>query len=290
MLKETYTKFKKNILPKQKKLNPDFQEPVIEYCQPEQILDICSYNHYPVIEKENAGLAYCNIDNDLYDTSELEHEFEYGIYEDVVKTEQLMADLKCIDEAEVENKKLRDVKFHNFPLEQFSDAGKVANDGDPHLQKAADTELYKLEQCTIQMNNDYTADENPSKNTDENSSNDTDDSEDEGAVDYSSFKTVSHMHKSHVGDTHQNEHHDHKLHNKIYGQMYVPYKEDSQNILLPQTTDMSRKDNLKLLYNSHSKGTCDTEYESLEQGNFDSETFHYLHETSTKHVLIQGLT
>ena len=31
---------------------------------------------------------------DIYDTSELEHEFEYGIYEDVLKTEQLMAELK----------------------------------------------------------------------------------------------------------------------------------------------------------------------------------------------------
>ena len=32
--------------------------------------------------------------NDIYDTSELEHEFEYGIYEDVLKTKQLMAELK----------------------------------------------------------------------------------------------------------------------------------------------------------------------------------------------------
>ena len=32
-----------------------------------------------------------------YDTSELEHKFEYGIYEDVFKTKQLMAKLKRID-------------------------------------------------------------------------------------------------------------------------------------------------------------------------------------------------
>ena len=77
-----------------------------------------------------------------YDTSELEHEFEYRIYEDVLKTEQLMAELKRIDEAKNENKKLRDVQFGNFPLEQFSDAGKVANEGDPHLKAAANKELY----------------------------------------------------------------------------------------------------------------------------------------------------
>ena len=92
-----------------------------------------------------------NDDNDIYDTSELEHEFEYGIYEDVLKTEQLMAELKRIDEAKNENKKLQDVQFGDFPLEQFSDAGKVANEGDPHLKAAADKELYDLEKCAIQI-------------------------------------------------------------------------------------------------------------------------------------------
>ena len=48
-----------------------------------------------------------------------------------------MADLKGIDEAEKENKKLRDVQFEDFQLEQFSDAGRVANDGDPQLKEAA---------------------------------------------------------------------------------------------------------------------------------------------------------
>ena len=140
MLEETYFTFKKNILPKMKKSQPNFQEPVVEYCEPEQVIDICSYNHYPVFDKSSQRQEQHN-DNDIYDTSELEHEFEYGIYEDVFKTEQLMADLKRIDEAEKENKKLRDVQFDNFPLEQFSEAGKVANEGDPHLKAAADTEL-----------------------------------------------------------------------------------------------------------------------------------------------------
>ena len=149
MLEETYLKFKKNILPKMKKMEPNFQEPVVEYCKPEQVIDICSYNHYPILDKSSQNQRNCNDDNNIYDTSELEHEFEYGIYEDVLKTEQLMAELKRIDEAENENKKSRDVHFGDFPLEQFSDAGKVANEGDPQLKAAADTELYEIEKSAL---------------------------------------------------------------------------------------------------------------------------------------------
>ena len=47
-------------------------------------------------------------------------------------------------------------------------------------------------------------------------------------------------------------------------------------ILLLQITDMSHKDNLKLLYNSLPEGMCDNEYESLEQGSIDCETFSIL--------------
>ena len=151
MLEETYLKFKKNILPKMKKMEPNFQEPIVEYCEPDQVIDICSYNHYPILDKSSQNQRNCNDDNDIYDTSELEHEFEYGIYEDVLKTEQLMAELKRIDEAENENKKSRDVHFGDFPLEQFSDAGKVANEGDPQLKAAADTELYEIEKRAIQL-------------------------------------------------------------------------------------------------------------------------------------------
>ena len=94
MLEETYFKFKKNILPKMKKMQPNFQEPVVEYCEPDQVIDVCSYNYYPVLDKSSSKEEQCNDNNDIYDTSELEHEFEYGIYEDVLKTEQLMAELK----------------------------------------------------------------------------------------------------------------------------------------------------------------------------------------------------
>ena len=82
---------------------------------------------------------------------------------------------------------------------------------------------------------------------------------------------------------------DNTLQKLVYGPTYVPYNEDGQKILLPQTTDMSQKDNLKLLYNSLPEGMCNNNYESLEQAINDVETFQYSHETSTKHVLVQGV-
>ena len=170
MLEETYLKFKKNILPKMKKMQPNFQEPVVEYCEPEQVIDICSYNHYPILDKSSQKQSNSNDDKDIYDTSELEHEFEYGIYEDVLKTEQFMAELKRIDEAENENKKTRDVHFGDFPLEQFSDAGKVANEGDPQLKAAADTELYEIEKRAIQIDTEKYEYDNSSEYTDDTNS------------------------------------------------------------------------------------------------------------------------
>ena len=193
MLEETYFKFKKNILPKMKKMQPNFQEPVVEYCEPDQVIDICSYNHYPVLDKSNDGQEQHNDDNDIYDTSELEHKFEYRIYEDVFKTEQLMAELKRIDEAKKENKKLRDLEFKDFPLEQFSDAGRVANEGDPHLKAAADTELYDLEKHTIQIDIDKHKYENSSDNTDDNSSPCADDNASQSADDNSRQSTDNYI-------------------------------------------------------------------------------------------------
>ena len=289
MLEETYFKFKKNILPKMKKMQPNFQEPVVEYCEPDQVIDICSYNHYPVLDKTNEGQEQHNDDNDIYDTSELEHEFVYGIYEDVFKTEQLMAELKRIDEAEQENKKLRDLEFKDFPLEQFSDAGKVANEGDPHLKVAADTELYDLEKCAIQIDIDKHEHENSSDNTDDNSSLCADDNSSRNADDYIQPTKVSHVQSPTVGEKYHVDHDDNTLHKMVYGPTYVPYNEDGQKLLLLQTTDMSRKDNLKLLYKPLPEGMCDNEYESLEQAVNDVETFQYSHETSTKHVLVQGV-
>ena len=298
MLEETYLKFKKNILPKMKKMQPNFQEPVVEYCEPEQVIDICSYNHYQILDKSSHKQSNSNDDNDIYDTSELEHEFEYGIYEDVLKTEQLMAELKRIDEAENENKKSRDVHFGDFPLEQFSDGGKVANEGDPQLKAAADTELYEIEKRAIQIDTEKYEHDNSSGRTDDTNSSqraknkyysqraDDDDDDDENDI----LQTqVSHVQLPKNGEKYHDNHDENTLRKMAYGPTYVPYNEDGQKILLPQTTDMSRKDNLKLLYNSLPEGMCDNEYKSLEQAVNDVETFQYSHETSTKHVLVQGV-
>ena len=276
MLEETYVKFKKNILPKMKQSQPDFQEPVIEHCEPDQVIDICSYNHYPLLDKCDDIPTQHNDDNDIYDTSELEHEFEYGIYEDVFKTEQLMAELKSIDEAECKSKKLRDLEFNDFPLENFVDAGKVVNQGDPHLKAAADIKLYNLEKRAIQIDND-------TQNND-NSSDDTDNDSRSIAEDNTNCSKVSHVQNQTVSDKYHVEHDDNTLHRTVYGPTYVLYNEDSQKLLLLQITDMSRKDNLKLLYNSLPKGMCDKQHESLEQGNIDIETFHYSHKTSTMYL------
>ena len=97
-----------------------------------------------------------------------------------------MAELKRIDEAEKENKKLRDVQFEDFPLEQFSDTGRVANEGDPHLKAAADTELYDLEKRAIQIDIDKHEYENSSDTIDDNSSPRADDNSSQCADDNSS--------------------------------------------------------------------------------------------------------
>ena len=305
MLEETYLKFKKNILPKMKKMQPNFQEPVVEYCEPEQVIDICSYNHYPILDKSSQKQCNSNDDKDIYDTSELEHEFEYRIYEDVLKTEQLMAELKRIDEAENENKKSRDVHFGDFPLEQFSDAGKVANEGDPHLKTAADTELYEIEKRAIQIDTEKCEYDNSSGHTDDinYSQRAENDYSSQRADDYYSQRAdyddhdendilqtqVSHVQLPKNGEKHHVNHDENTLRKMVYEPTFVPYNEDGQKLLLPQTTDMSRKDNLKLLYNSLPEGMCDNEYESLEQAVNDVEMFQYSHETSTKHVLVQGV-
>ena len=91
MLEETYLKFKKNIILKMKKSQPNFQEPVVEYCEPKQVIDICSYNHYPVLDKSSQRQEQHNDDNDIYDTSQLKHKFEYRIYEDICLTSLMRA-------------------------------------------------------------------------------------------------------------------------------------------------------------------------------------------------------
>ena len=167
--------------------------------------------------------------------------------EDVFKTEQLMAELKRIDEAEQENKKLRDLEFKDFPLKQFSDAGKVANEGDPHLKVAANTELYDLEKRAIQIdidkhkyeNSSYKTDDNSSPCADDNASQSADDNSSQSADAYIQSTKLSHVQSPTVSKKYHVEHDDNTLRKMVYGPMYVPYNEDGQKLLLPQTTDMS---------------------------------------------------
>ena len=162
-------------------------------------------------------------------------------------------------------------------------------------------ELYDLEKRTIQIDTEKHEYDNSSENTDGNSSPRADDNiTSQRAEDYSSKSAdgdddeilqaeVSHLHLPTVGKKYHVNHDDNTLRKMVYGPTYVPYNEDGQKLLLSQTTDMSWKDNLKLLYNSLPEGMRDNQYESLEQDVNDVETFQYSHETSTKHVLVQGV-
>ena len=160
-----------------------------------------------------------------------------------------MAKLKRIDEAEKENKKLRDLEFNDFPLEQFSDAGRIANEGDPHLKAAVDTELYDLEKHAIQIDIDKHKYVNSSDNTDDNFSPCADDNASQGADDNSSQSAddyiqptkVSHVQLHTVGEKYHVDHYDNTLQKMVYGPTYVPYNEDGQKLLLPQTTDVTKR-------------------------------------------------
>ena len=124
-------------------------------------------------------------------------------------------------------------------------------------------------------------------NIDANTSIHTDDNTND-AEDYPSPDTFSHV-QHNDSEKNRYDHDDNMLRKTVYRPIYVPFKEDGQKILLPQSTDMSRKDNLKHLYNSQPEGMCDNKYDSLEQGTIDTETFSYSHETSAKHILVQGV-
>ena len=105
---------------------------------------------------------------------------------------------------------------------------------------------------------------------------------------YNKLKLVTCNYLQSVRNTMLNKYNN-TLRKTVYRPTYVPYNQDGQKLLLPQTTDMSRKDNPKLLYSSLPEGMCDNEYESLKEPVNDVETFQYSHETSTKHVLVQGV-
>ena len=136
---------------------------------------------------------------------------------------------------------------------------KTRNYGMFNLKAAADTELYDLEKRAIQIDIEKHEYNNSSEYTDDNCSLSADDGiATQRAEDYYNQRAddnyddilqteVSHMQLPTVGEKYHANHDDNTLHKMVYGPMYVPYNEDGQKLLLPQTTDMSRKDNLKLL-------------------------------------------
>ena len=129
------------------------------------------------------------------------------------------------------------------------------------MKAAADTELYDLEKHAIQIDNDEQNNKNSSDNTDDDSSS--------RAEDITNCTKVSHIQIQTVGNRYHVEHDENTLCKIVYGPTYVPYNEDIQKLLLRQITDMSHKDNLKLLYSSLPEGMCDHQHESLEQGSID---------------------
>ena len=122
--------------------------PEIVYNSDQQVHHICSYNHYQNKDDEvKTGLIH----NDIYNTDELTYEFQYGLFEDIIKSKQLMADLKQIDEYEETLKEKMNDEFDHFPMEEFKDAGVVSNNNDPELKLAAQAELFTLEQQVLQQ-------------------------------------------------------------------------------------------------------------------------------------------
>ena len=79
----------------------------------------------------------------------------------------------------------------------------------------------------MDMNNNIDAD--TSTHTDDNTND---------AEDYTSQDIVSHVQHDDSEKNHY-DHDDNVLRKTVYGPTYVPYKEDCQKILLPQSTDIS---------------------------------------------------
>ena len=251
MLEETYDKFKMQL--KAKKTGND-KLPEIVYNSDEQVHHICSYNHYQIKDDDvKMGLIY----NDVYNTDELTHEFEYGLFEDIIKSKQLMADLKQIDEYEDTLKEEMNQEFDNFPMEEFKDAGVVSNENDPALKLAANAELFTIEQVLQQQQLEKCA------------------------------PPVSHVHKQqHDKHSMQEEcyHHVHTVNCLVY----VPHNKEKQEILLPSTTEMSCKENAKAFFTDENidKWNADPYFYEI---NTDTETFSYAHYDGPNQVMVQAI-
>ena len=201
---------------------------------------VCSYNHYQIKDDDvKTGLIH----NDVYNTDELTHKSEYGLFEDIIKSKQLMADLKQINEYEENLNEQMNQEFDNFPMEEFKDAGVVTNQNDPGLKSAADAELFTIEQKVLQQ-----------QPLDKHA------------------PPVSHMHKQqHDKQSWQEDcyHHVHTVNCPVY----VLYNDEKQEILLPSTTEMSRKENqvmVQAIYiGNYSRLCADIKGETYSMINYD---------------------
>ena len=215
---------------------------------------ICSYNHYPVKDDDTkSGLIH----NDVYNTDELTHEFEYGLFEDIIKSEQLMADLKQIDEYEASIQEQLNNEFDYFPLKEFNNAGVIPNENDPGLKLAADAELFEIEQQVMQQQPDEKR-----------------------------APKVSHMHHQHDSDSTKN-HYYHHVHT-VNCPVYVPYNDEKQEVLLPLTAEMSRKENAKALYNDENFNEWKAD-SYFDDSITDTETFSYGHYDGPKQIMVQAV-
>ena len=171
----------------------------------------------------------------------------------LLKSEQLMADLKQMDEHEETLKEQMNQEFDYFPMEEFKDAGIIANNKDPELKLAAQAELYTLEQQVLQQQ------------------------QQEKCV-----STVSHMQNQHEADITQDEWYYHV--HTVNCPVYVPYNNEKQEILIPSTTEMSHKENAKALFNDENINEWNTD-PYFNEINTDTETFSYAHYDGPNQVM-----
>ena len=164
-----------------------------------------------------------------------------------------MADLQEIDEYKQTQKRRKEKEFDSFSIEEFKNAGQIVNEKHPVLKAAAAAELFTIEQQALQQ-----------------------------PVQKECSKQVSHVHN--------NDQHDAIYHcvHTIHCPVYVPYNKEKQEILLPSTTEMSRKENAKALYATENIDEWNGD-PYFKEVNTDTETFSYAHYDGPKHVVVQAV-
>ena len=94
---------------------------------------------------------------------------------------------------------------------------------------------------------------------------------------------------SHVHNHNENEHDElHMFTHTVNCLVYVPYNEEKQAILLPSTTEMSRKENTKALYAEENINEWNAD-PYLDEAMTDTETFSYAHYDRPKQVMAQAV-